>query len=100
MIRPSSPLTKLLSRHTRRREFVTLMGGAVVAWPLAARAQQRAMPVVGFLHQGSPEPYAKYTAAFRKGLAEVGHVEGRNLSLNIAGRTAKAIAFRNWRPIW
>ena len=64
----------------RRREFITLVGGATV-WPLVTRAQQPAMPVIGFLHSGSPEPNFNRVAAFRKGLSEVGYVEGQNLAI-------------------
>jgi putative ABC transport system substrate-binding protein len=65
----------------RRRDFLTLLGGAAVAWPAVARAQQPAMPVVGFLDTGAPEPSTSYVAAYRKALEEAGFVEGRNITI-------------------
>jgi putative ABC transport system substrate-binding protein len=80
-----------------RREFIAGLG-STATWPMVARAQQRAMPLIGFLHDASPEPFASRVAGFRKGLSEAGFVEGRNLAIeyrwaqNDASRLAEMAA--------
>ena len=65
----------------RRREFITLLGGTAATWPLAAHAQQSALPTVGFVNTASADGFEPMTAAFRRGLQEMGYVEGQNLAI-------------------
>jgi len=76
--RPPSPLNMLLSRHTRRREFITLISGTAATWPLAVHAQP-SKPVIGFLRNTTPDESGYLLTALRKGLNEAGYVEGDNL---------------------
>src|SRR6516162_232092 len=81
MTESPSPLTMLFSRHTKRREFIAGLGSAA-AWPVVARAQQAAMPVVGFLGTQSAElDYKNFTVPFLQGLKETGYVEGQTVKV-------------------
>ena len=83
----------------RRREFVALFGGATAAWPLAARAQRPAIPVVGFLGASSPETNVERLRAFRLGLKEMGYVEDDNVTVLYRWAENASIGWRNWPSI-
>jgi putative ABC transport system substrate-binding protein len=70
-----------MANSVGRRQFISVLGGTVVAWSRAARAQQPTMPVIGYLHTASPGPYAQLTAAFLQGLKEAGYIESQNVSI-------------------
>jgi hypothetical protein len=88
-----------VSSNLRRREFLTLLGGAAAAWPLAGRAEQPTMPVIGFLNGGTAAAYAPYVTAFRGGLAVPDISRGGTSPSSIAGRRGNTIVRPRWPPI-
>jgi putative tryptophan/tyrosine transport system substrate-binding protein len=82
----------------RRREFMTMIGGAVATWPIGVRAQQRAIPVIGFLHVASAEPNANFVVGFRQGLRDAGFIDGQNVAVRLTasgGQSGSSVSARS-----
>src|SRR5262249_49141697 len=94
-VRPSAG-----GQPVRRRDFITLVGGVTAGWPLAARAQQPTMPVIGFLSVGTAETMSDYVAAFHRGLADGGFVEGRDVVIEYRWSEGHNEGSLHWPMIW
>ncbi len=84
----------------QRREFITLLGGGAVAWPLEARAQQPAIPLIGLLSSLTPSEAPRIMAAFELGLREAGYANGRNVVIEYRWRRARTTGCRRSQTIW
>jgi putative tryptophan/tyrosine transport system substrate-binding protein len=82
----------------RRRDFITLLGGAAAAWPLPASAQQPTMPVIGLLGSTAAAQWEPYVAAFLQGLSDADFVVGRNVTIETVGPKVNMVACRPWQP--